>query len=101
MNVSRSSHHYLLRAAVRVLFDPPPRRSAMSSIGMMDEAYFVGRNELLAWIKGVTGQSLAKVEEACTGAVYCQVTRVERGSTAARQCRRTSGEAGVSHGRAR
>ena len=57
----------------------------MSSIGMMDEAYFVGRNELLAWIKGVTGQSLAKVEEACTGAVYCQVTRVERGSTAARQ----------------
>ena len=26
MNVSRSSHHYLLRAAVRVLFAPPKRR---------------------------------------------------------------------------
>ena len=44
-----------------------------STIGMMDEAYFVGRNELLAWIRSVTGVALGKVEEACTGAVYCQV----------------------------
>lgn len=44
-----------------------------SKIGPMDSAYFVGRSEILAWINTTLQLNLSKVEEACTGAVHCQL----------------------------
>ncbi|EYU44441.1 hypothetical protein ABFS82_08G053300 [Erythranthe guttata] len=44
-----------------------------TNIGMMDGAYFVGRSEILAWINSTLHLNLSKVEEACTGAVQCQL----------------------------
>ncbi|KAG6663147.1 microtubule-associated protein RP/EB family member 1C-like isoform X2 [Carya illinoinensis] len=44
-----------------------------TNIGMMDSAYFVGRSEILAWINSTLQLNLAKVEEACSGAVQCQL----------------------------
>ncbi|KAL4577461.1 hypothetical protein LXL04_013570 [Taraxacum kok-saghyz] len=44
-----------------------------TNIGMMDAAYFVGRSEILAWINSTLKLSLSKVEEACSGAVQCQL----------------------------
>ncbi|CAA0840998.1 Microtubule-associated protein RP/EB family member 1C [Striga hermonthica] len=44
-----------------------------TNIGMMDSAYFVGRSEILSWINSTLHLSLSKVEEACTGAVHCQL----------------------------
>ncbi|XP_074296328.1 microtubule-associated protein RP/EB family member 1C-like [Silene latifolia] len=44
-----------------------------TKIGMMDSAYFVGRSEILAWINSSLQLNLSKVEEACAGAVHCQL----------------------------
>ncbi|CAI9753870.1 unnamed protein product [Fraxinus pennsylvanica] len=44
-----------------------------SNIGMMDSAYFVGRNEILTWINARLQLSLSRVEEAASGAVQCQM----------------------------
>ncbi|CAI9757530.1 unnamed protein product [Fraxinus pennsylvanica] len=44
-----------------------------SSIGMMDSAYFVGRNEILTWINARLQINLSRVEEAASGAVQCQM----------------------------
>jgi hypothetical protein len=36
---------------------------SVNNIGMMDGAYFVGRNEILSWINTTLQLGLAKVEE--------------------------------------
>lgn len=44
-----------------------------ANIGMMDSAYFVGRNEILHWINTTLQLNLTKVEETAKGAVQCQL----------------------------
>ncbi|XP_047312047.1 microtubule-associated protein RP/EB family member 1C-like [Impatiens glandulifera] len=44
-----------------------------SNIGMMDSAYFVGRTEILAWVNSTLQLNVSKVEEASSGAIYCQL----------------------------
>ncbi|XP_020575718.1 microtubule-associated protein RP/EB family member 1A-like isoform X2 [Phalaenopsis equestris] len=46
---------------------------AAANIGMMDGAYFVGRNEILTWINATLQLNLSRVEEAASGAVQCQM----------------------------
>ncbi|OIW15415.1 hypothetical protein TanjilG_32654 [Lupinus angustifolius] len=44
-----------------------------TSIGIMDSAYFVGRNEILTWINNRLHLNLSRIEEAASGAVQCQM----------------------------
>jgi RP/EB family microtubule-associated protein len=39
----------------------------------MDSAYFKSKNEILSWVKKVLKLNITKVEQACTGAIYCQL----------------------------
>lgn len=45
----------------------------MSSIGMMDPAFFVGKGELLSWLNDILDINYTKVEQCANGAAYCQV----------------------------
>ncbi len=40
---------------------------------VMTEAFFVGKNEILAWIKATFSIDLKKIENACTGSIYCMI----------------------------
>lgn len=44
-----------------------------SNIGIMDEAYFVGRKAILAWIENTFHLSVAKIEDTASGAIACQI----------------------------
>ncbi len=45
----------------------------MSNIGMMDPAFFVGKNELLTWLNDLLEMNYSKVEQCANGAAYCQI----------------------------
>jgi RP/EB family microtubule-associated protein len=45
----------------------------MSGIGMMDPAFFVGRNELVLWVNTLLRMKIQKVEQCASGAIYCQI----------------------------
>jgi RP/EB family microtubule-associated protein len=47
--------------------------TSADSTGMMDPAFFVSRTELLSWVNSFFSLSLTKVEQAASGALYCQI----------------------------
>ena len=58
----------------KVAFLPSSSRQwKMSGIGMMDPAFFVGRNELVMWVNTLLKTKIQKVEQCASGAIYCQI----------------------------
>jgi len=47
--------------------------TAASSIGIMDPAFFVGKNVLIAWVNDFLKAGIKKVEDMATGAYHCQI----------------------------
>lgn len=41
--------------------------------GMMDPAYFVGKNVILKWLNDTFSFGYSKIEQTCTGAAHCQI----------------------------
>ena len=56
----------------------------MSNIGMMDQAYFVGRVELLNWLNELLALDYTKVEQTCTGIPF--FVRITKFYQAAAHC---------------
>ena len=46
---------------------------ADGSIGMMDEAYFVGRREIILWINETLQLNISKIEQTANGCVAIQM----------------------------
>ena len=58
----------------RILCSPfPSLPVAMSNIGIMDPAFFVGKNVLLAWLNDFFQAGYTKVEQMSNGAMACQI----------------------------
>lgn len=45
----------------------------MSTCGIMNPSFFVGKAELLRWVNDFFQLNYTKVEQACTGALHCQI----------------------------
>ncbi len=52
---------------------PQNTSGEMSGIGMMDAAFFVGKNELLSWLNELLQLNYTKIEQCANGAAYCQI----------------------------
>lgn len=46
------------------------------TFGMMDNAYFTSKNEILKWLNNTLKLNVSKIEQAGTGAIYCQLLDV-------------------------
>ena len=44
-----------------------------NAMGMMHEGYFVGRKELINWIRDYFEPGFSKIEDLASGVVYCQI----------------------------
>jgi RP/EB family microtubule-associated protein len=47
--------------------------SKNTAIGIMDEAYFVPKKEILSWMSNALRLDIIAIEDLGTGAVYCQL----------------------------
>ena len=45
----------------------------MASFGMMNQAYFVGKNILIDWVNNFLEINIDKVEQMANGAIYCNL----------------------------
>lgn len=75
-SIASSSVHFQLKLIYTYFESDRERekgREMATNIGIMDSAYFVGRNEILQWINGRLQLNLSRIEEAASGALQCQM----------------------------